>query len=153
MEPKIEKQAAFSVIGLKYRGKNANNEIPQLWGEFMKREDEVKPRANPGTGHGVMCNYDMETGEFDYLAGFDVLPEAETPEGMVRWDIPEAQYVVFPCSIPTIGDVIEYAYKKWLPDSGYEHTPGHEFEYYPPSFDPQEPDSELFIYIPVKKKE
>jgi hypothetical protein len=30
MKPKIVSRAAFTVVGMKYHGKNENNEIPQL---------------------------------------------------------------------------------------------------------------------------
>ena len=153
MEPKFETKAAFTVIGYKYRGKNEQSEIPQMWGEFMKREGEVKPRPNPDTGYGVMGNFDKDSGEFDYVAGLEVDPKAETPEGMVRWDIPEAYYAVLPCTLPTLKDAFDFVCKKWMPESGYQGTNGPEFEYYPPSFDPQVPDSELLIYIPVIKKD
>jgi predicted transcriptional regulator YdeE len=58
---------------------------------------------------------------------------------------------VFPCTIPTIGDVIHRAHHTWLPDSGYKHGETPEFEFYPKEFNPQVPASQLFVYIPIQK--
>jgi AraC family transcriptional regulator len=121
-----------------------------MWGAFMQRDNELQHRVNPHEAFGVMGNYDMDTGEFDYVAGFEVTP-VEVPEGMVRWDVPPGNYAVFPCTIPTIGDVIHRAHHTWLPDSGYKHGETPEFEFYPKEFDPQVPDSQLFVYIPIQK--
>ncbi|MGD2179429.1 MAG: GyrI-like domain-containing protein, partial [Anaerolineae bacterium] len=85
MEPNIVTQSAFTVVGMKYRGKNEQNEIPEMWEEFGPRMREIKHVVNPHIAYGVMHNYDEESGEFDYVAGFEVSSIAEVPEGMVSW--------------------------------------------------------------------
>ena len=42
MEPKIITKPAFKVVGLSYIGKNENNEIPQMWGEFNQRSHQIR---------------------------------------------------------------------------------------------------------------
>ena len=42
MEHKLVKKTAFKIVGLKYHGKNENNEIMQLWMQFGPRIGEVK---------------------------------------------------------------------------------------------------------------
>jgi len=150
MEPKIIKGAAFTVVGMKYHGKNENNEIPQLWGEFGPRMGEIKQVANPHVAYGVCDNFDESSSEFDYIAGFEVGSTAEIPEGMVSWDIPAGQYAVFTCTLPTLGETYQYAYHSWLPQSGYQRAAGPEFELYDESFDLRDPRSEMDVYIPIK---
>ena len=102
MEPKIVTKPAFTVVGMKYRGRNEQNEIPQLWERFMPRAQEVTPKANPRQYYGVMDNFDEKTREFDYLAGFEVDGASKVPSGMESWQVPEQTYAVFPCNLKSI---------------------------------------------------
>ncbi len=45
MERKIESRPAFRVVGMKYRGKNEQDEIPGLWRAFAARVAEVQNRV------------------------------------------------------------------------------------------------------------
>ena len=150
MEHKIISRPGFTVIGLKHHGKNENNEIPQMWGEFMPRAGEIKHVVNPHVAYGVCGKMDESTGEFDYVAGFEVDSIADIPEGMVSWEMPERTYAVFTCTLPTLGETFQQIYKTWLPQSGYQHADGPEFELYDENFDSQDQSSEMYIYIPIK---
>jgi AraC family transcriptional regulator len=150
VEPKIVNRGAFTIVGMKYHGKNENNEIPQLWGEFGPRMGEIKQVANLHVAYGVCDNFDMSSGEFDYIAGFEVGSTAEIPESMVSLDIPAGKYAVFTCTLPTLGETYQYAYHTWLPQSGYQRAPGPEFELYDESFDLKDPSSKMDVYIPIK---
>ena len=150
MEPKIVSRPAFTVVGIKYRGKNEKNEIPQLWERFMSRAGEIKQRANP-FGYGVEDNYDKKTGEFDYLAGVEVEGASDVPEGMENWEVPEQTYAAFPCNLKEIKQAFRQIYHEWLPQSGYRRAHGPDFEFYDDSFKPDQGKLELFIYVPVKR--
>ena len=150
MEPEIKSKPAFTVVGMKYRGKNKEDEIPQLWIKFGRRMNEIKHRIGPG--YGVMDNYDEKSGEFDYVAGVGVDSSADIPEDMVKIDIPEQTYAVFTCTLPTLDKTFHHAYKTWLPQSGYNRVDGPEFELYDETFNPIDEASLLYIYIPVVKK-
>jgi predicted transcriptional regulator YdeE len=65
----------------------------------MQRENELQHRVHRHEAFGVMGNYDMDTGEFDYVAGFEVAP-VEVPEGMVRWDVPRGTMQCSPAPSP-----------------------------------------------------
>lgn len=151
MEPKIVSRPAFTVVGVKYRGKNENKEIPQLWEKFMPRMDEVKHKENPHVCYGVMDNFDKKTGDFDYLAGFEVKSTEDIPEGMVSWKVPEQTYAVFACTLQSIMDAFRHIYKRWFPQSSYQRTDGPEFELYDENFKPDEGKLDMYIYIPIKK--
>ena len=147
MRPKIVSISAFAVVGMKYRGKNENNEIPQMWGEFNPRIQEIPHQTGPA--YGVCSDYDAD-GTFDYIAGVSVSQVDEIPEGMTVWEVPEQTYAVFPCTLKTIGEAYEYAFQTWLPGSGHERADGPDFELYTEEFDPEAEDPKLYVYIPIK---
>ena len=62
-----------------------------------------------------------------------------------RW-----KYAVFPCTLGTIGDAYTFIYQTWFAQSGHQRTEGPEFEYYDATFNANDPDSKMYIYIPIK---
>ena len=42
MTPKFENKPALTVVGLPYLGKNENNEIAAMWGDFNARSGEIQ---------------------------------------------------------------------------------------------------------------
>jgi AraC family transcriptional regulator len=151
MDMKLEKKPAFTVVGMKYRGKNEHDEIPALWGQFTPHLPEINGVANRQFCYGAEDNYDDDSGEFDYLACVEVNETESIPEGMETWHIPANKYAVFPCTLPTILDVFDDLSTK-LVGAGLEQLPDPLFELYDETFDPQDPNSTLYIYIPVKDK-
>jgi AraC family transcriptional regulator len=147
---KIVERGAFTVVGLKYRGKNENNEIPQLWRVLGPRTGEIENLADDTAAYGISANMDKESGEFDYIAGFEVSSTEGLPEGMVAFEVPGDRYAVFATTLPKIGETFHNAYETWLPQAGHQLTGGPEFELYDEQFDPQDPDSEFDLYIPIK---
>jgi AraC family transcriptional regulator len=150
MEPEIKSKPAFTVVGIKYRGKNENNEIPQLWFTLGPRINEIKHRVGPA--YGVMDNHDEESGAFDYIAGIEVDSSADIPEGMVSIDVPDQTYAVFTSTLPTLLKTYQHVCKTWLPQSDYRRADGPEFELYDATFNPADETSELHVFIPVTKK-
>ena len=151
MDVQIKNKPAFTVVGLKYHGKNENNEIPQIWGEMQPRWGEISARVNPQDTYGVCGNLE-EDGSFSYVAGVEVSVAEDIPAGMESWEVPAGQYAVFPCTLKTIGETYKDAFETWLPSSKYDHHPTPDFEFYDASFDPEDFESLLYIYIPIKPK-
>jgi AraC family transcriptional regulator len=149
VEPTVITKPAFTVVGMKYRGKNEKDEIPHLWEKFMPKTVEVKHKVNPNVCYGVMDNYDEKTGEFDYLAAFEVRDASDVSEGMESWQVPQQTYAVFPCNLKNIKQAFQHIYHEWLPQSDYQRAQGPDFEYYDESFQPDQGKLELFIYVPV----
>ncbi len=58
MDPRIVNKPGSTVVGLKYRGKNENLEIPELWGDFGERFSEYRHRSEEGIAYGIMDNFD-----------------------------------------------------------------------------------------------
>lgn len=149
MEHQIVSKPAFTVVGMRYRGKNEHDEIAQLWGQFVPRIQEIQDRNPDPATYGVMYDYDETTGEFDYVAALYVDSASDVPEGMVSVEVPEAQYAVFTSTLPDLGQTYQKIHQ-WLEGSEYEHAPTPEFEYYGEHFDPEDPGSTMSIYIPLK---
>jgi AraC family transcriptional regulator len=116
------------------------------------RWGEIRNVVNPEISFGL-CGSMNDDGSFPYLAGQEVKVESEVPKGMEVMEVPEQTYAVFRCTIPTIGETYEYAFKTWLPASGYEQAPSPDFEYYDEEFHPETSQTDpLYIYIPLRKK-
>ncbi len=149
MEPTISKKEAFTAVGIQYHGKNENQEIASLWGEFHPRMGEIQAKVEPGVTYGL-CGDLEENGAFKYLAGFEVNQTNDVPAGMTVWEVPEQTYAVFPCTLPTLGDTYHFAFDTWLPASDYKKAAGFDFELYPAEFDGNDEESVMYIYIPIE---
>jgi len=149
MQPQIVSKSAFVVVGMKYRGKADGDNLKNLWNQFGPRMADIRDTVRPDVCYGVMGNYDEATGEFDYVAGCEVKNAAAVPAGMTRWDVSAQTYAVFACTLPTMGEAYNAAYQQWLPQSGYRHADGAEFELYDEKFNPQDPAATLYLYIPI----
>ncbi|MBL7063117.1 MAG: GyrI-like domain-containing protein [Anaerolineae bacterium] len=148
MEPRIVTKPVFTVVGMLYHGKNENNEIAQMWGEFMPRVKEIE-HMGLQNAYGV-CGPHEEEGVFQYVAGFEVDSVADIPEGMVSRQVPEQTYAVFPCTLETLHEAYQYAFQTWLPQSDYQAGDGPDFELYDEDFRQEVEGSQMYIYIPIK---
>lgn len=152
MQPQFVTKPAFTVVGLAIHTKPMTMEIPNLWQQFGPRMDEIQHAAEPGVSYGLMDNFNHEIGELDYMAGSPVKQLINLPAGMTHWDIPANSYVVFEATLPTLGQTFDYIYNTWFPASAYQQTAGPYFERYGETFNPDDPNSKVSIYIPVEKK-
>lgn len=148
-EPTVLNREAFTVVGPVYRGTNDNQEIPRLWRTLLPRFSELNNLVQTQVSYGVMGNMNQESGEFDYLAGYEFAGGGKLPEGMETWSVPAQKYAVFPATLPTLMEVFGYINENWFPRSGYSRTGGPEFELYGEEFNPQDSNSVLYLYIPV----
>ncbi len=148
IEPEIREMESFKVIGMKYQGKNGNEEVPQLWRDFVPRIKEIKNVSRKEDTFGLQWDI-KDDGQFMYIAGIKVEMVENVPEGMISWDIPKARYATFECTLPTLLEVYGQI-SEWLEKSEYSKASSPEFEYYPREFDGS-PDSKMYIYIPITK--
>lgn len=152
MQPRFVTKPAFTVIGMQIRTRPMTPEIPALWAQFAPRIDEVPSIAEPHVSYGLMGHYDQAAGTFDYMAGVSAEQTDDLPAGMTTWRVPAYTYAVFDTTLATIGDVFGQIYGSWLPSSGYQQATDTNFERYGESFNPENPNSPMSIYIPVEKK-
>lgn len=151
MTPTIVEKPAFIVVGLKHNGAPGNEEIPKMWEQFAPRMDAIPHRIHPTECFGVCANFDHAANTFDYLAAVAVDRTTDVPADMEPFEIPAQTYAVFPCTLPTLMQTIDYIYQEWLPGADYERTEGPEFELYGPDFRPGDGEFGMSLYIPVQK--
>jgi predicted transcriptional regulator YdeE/DNA-binding transcriptional MerR regulator len=152
MEPvKYETLPAFKVMGMKYRGKNENQEISMMWEELNKRAREIPMRGECAYGVCLMLP-NAPKGFLEYIAGFKVDADALPPKGMVVIDVPESTYAVFEHigSLKTLGNTYRMICDEWFPRSGKQPAGGFDMEVYDERFKGFDPDSVFYIYEPVK---
>jgi predicted transcriptional regulator YdeE len=153
MEPKIVSLPAFQVVGVRYYGKNENQEISQLWQAGNQRFHEIKHITPGSDAYGICVTPpDSPTGEFEYVAGFQVDSGEDIPQGMVSRQVPAHTYAVFTHvgSLEKLRDTYTYIYQVWLPQSGYKLASGLDFERYDEDFKDFSPDSRFYIYVPIE---
>jgi predicted transcriptional regulator YdeE/DNA-binding transcriptional MerR regulator len=152
MEPKFVELPAFTVVGMRYYGKNQNQEISQMWGEFNQKCGQIQHISPNSPAYGVCITPpDATNGEFEYVASFAVDKVENVPPGMVVRQVPAYKYAVFTHLGPLdkLGATYDYIYHTWLPQSGYKTTGGIDFELYDEDFKDFAPDSRFYIYVPI----
>jgi predicted transcriptional regulator YdeE/DNA-binding transcriptional MerR regulator len=152
MEPvKFETLPAFKVMGMKYRGKNENGEISEMWGKLNPRFPEI-PVVGQSAFGVCMMESNAPDGVFEYIAGFKVAADAIPPEGMVVVDVPENKYAVFEHvgGKETLMNTYHLIATEWFPRSGMKPIGGFDMEVYDENFKNFEPDSVMYIYEPIK---
>ncbi len=149
MQPQMITKPAFTVVGIKIDTKPMSPEIPALWGAFAPRIDEVQGISETHVSYGLMGPFGES---MDYMAGVAADGTGNLPAGMTTWEIPAYTYAVFEATIPTLSEVFGHIYNRWMPDSDYQPIMDVCFERYGETFNPEEPDSPVSIFIPVEEK-
>ena len=151
MKPTIVEKKAFTIVGMKYEGKNENDEILELWPRFMQNVDKIENRVNEVEyfGYDTWTEKINETGEFIYYAAAEVGGEGQVPEGMDVISIPASEYAVFTLENKNVHNAVQEVFKKWLPESGYKLSGNYDFEYYDENFRPDDENAKIYFYIPV----
>jgi predicted transcriptional regulator YdeE/DNA-binding transcriptional MerR regulator len=155
MEPKFVSKPAFMLVGMKYVGKNKNNEISQMWGRFDPHISQLARTPIQATyGWCGMLKEPPEEGAFEYLAAVEADQAENLPDWAVVRMIPEDTYAAFPHVGPlnTLMNTYHEIYSQWLPQSGYESAAPFDMEVYTDEFRDFAPDSVMYNYLPVKKK-
>ena len=150
MEPKFVTKPAFMLVGMKYVGKNQNQEIKDMWGKFDPHIEALAEKPIQAT-YG-WCGNTQSDGSFEYIAAVESSNAENLPEWAVVRMVPENTYAVFSHQGPleSLRDTYHYIYQTWLPQSGYTAFP-YDMEVYTEEFQGFAPDSVMYIYIPVTK--
>lgn len=155
LSPKMKTKAAFRVIGKTCESTMKQNNIPALWDQFGKFNPQIPGILNPQAAIGVCYFEEMDKmtddTPFTYLAGMEVKPDQEAPEGMLARDVPAAEYAVFEHvgSLATLHETYDAIYGEWMPKSGYSRAEADDFELYDERFKFGQPDSVMEIWVPI----
>jgi predicted transcriptional regulator YdeE/DNA-binding transcriptional MerR regulator len=155
MEPKFVTKPAFMLVGMKYVGRNKNNEIGAMWARFSPFIEQLASQPIRATyGWCGMLQNPPEEGAFEYLAAVETDRAENLPDWAVVHIVPQQTYAVFPHvgSHATLMDTYHQIYQNWLPQSGYEVSAPFDMEMYTEEFKDFAPDSVMYICLPVKPK-
>jgi len=147
MKYKIQEKEAFTIVGLKHFGNNANNEIHGLWNNFGPRMHEVSNRVNMEIAYG----YDTWTdqintdGKFTYFACVQVADDSCVPDGMEIIHVPANKYAIFEIekTTPNFDKVIQSIFSEILPKEGLELNGDYDFEM-------SEREGPIHFHVPIK---
>ena len=151
MEAKIVNRDATIVIGLLARFSDEEEQVGELWSEFVTYSAQLQPLRVDDYHYGVAFLTDQE-GVWDYLAGVAVGSVAAVSEGLVMREIPAGAYVLVEGPLAAMDDAFDYIYNTWLPQSDYVRDPVKPvLDVYPPGT--TSGDSVVWLYVPLKAKE
>ncbi len=160
MQYKIMKRDRFQVVGIKREFSLVNNEnlegISKFWQEINEEErDKTLLKLNNGQIKGILgvcvdqSNVRPEKA-IDYWIAVE--HNGETPDGLMKLEIPATTWAVFEVHGP-MPHAMQKAWKQifseWFPSSGYKLAGTPELEVYDDD-DPFKPDYYSEIWIPVE---
>lgn len=152
--PRFETAKAFLVAGIGERVSCDNGAIiPGLWQRFHREIADVPAGADKAAtpvAYGVCCNGD-DAGNFNYIAGIEVLDFSDLPRRFASVRIPEQRYAVFTHAehVASIRRTVNAIWNHWLPASGLTAADAPNFERYDARFDPVTGDGGLEIWVPI----
>ena len=152
MKPQILTREGFTVVGVKAQGAPSSHNFAALWQEFMPRAAEIRHLAAGSAAYGICLSSGEAACEFDYVAGLEVDRVLDLPSGMGSWTLSQQTYARFSTTLPDIRETWRFILEEWLPGSEYERARAPDFEEYGEAFDAEDPDSELFLYIPIEPR-
>ncbi len=158
-QPQIIKRPELRNVGCKAPfihalSPDANNHevIPQVWERLMHCLRSF-PHQSCEPMYGLIEQREERSHEHElwYLAGAPVQPGTEVPDEMTLKTVPAGTYAVFTHRGPMsdIAKTVGYAYREWLPNSGYELANAPDVELYDERFSCDRDDSELEYWLPV----
>ncbi|MEM8872894.1 MAG: GyrI-like domain-containing protein [Planctomycetota bacterium] len=150
MNPRFEARPALTVVGYQIDTKPMSPEIGELWGKFGSAHDvQWPPSIGGGGAYGVM-QYHEDTGVLTYMAGIPVAPDAQVPEGMHKWDVPETEYAIFSTVLDNLAETFTKIYNEWLPNADVDGGTGPALEWYGPGF--HEKHLDVNVLIPIRRR-
>jgi len=99
MEPRIEEKGPFTFVGLEITTTVADNQIPELWEEFIDRMDDIADVDDVHNTFGICQYVDAESmtedTPFNYMAAMAAAGAEDLPEGMTVRNLPKRLYAIF----------------------------------------------------------
>lgn len=138
--------------------------VPQLWSKVTAEIEDIKKGARP---IGIIDTQDhsQHPDQMLYWAGYlepiqtshSVVFHSENPFKRMPFDtvkVPQQEYAVIPVhgKATAIEKALEWFIFQWLPESHYYGVQGYELEVYEPDYDPNNPQSYMEYWLPIKPK-
>ncbi|MFK9090843.1 effector binding domain-containing protein [Bacillus salipaludis] len=160
MNYKIVEREGFQVVGVKREFSCVNGEnligIPKMWNDVhADGTNDLLFKLNNGQNKGVVgvC-VDKSCNQSEPLIDYWIATEysGETPDGLMKLDIPASKWGVFEVHGPmpdAIQKVWKQIFSEWFPSNQYKPAGTPELEVYFDG-DPWSPDYYSEIWIPLK---
>lgn len=138
-------------FGVESEKNNMAEKLPELWGKFLPRMNEV-PNLIQGAGYGLMRQLNDRSGQLEYFSAVEVdsLPSV-LPEFMQSVRIQSQMYAKFlhRGEVKNLNHTVNYIYSAWLLNSNYSHELLFDIEEYGEKYHPTSIDSEISYLIPI----
>ncbi|MBN1151308.1 GyrI-like domain-containing protein [candidate division WOR-3 bacterium] len=153
--PEIVELPEMTVIGYQSIISMNHNLITDLWMRYLAKMGEIQNMSEVRATLGVSYWGEQKGDDyiFFHLVGAPVSDFSTIPQGMTYLIIPTHKYAKFTHVGPVsdIGKTYEYIYGEWLNSGDYMMSEKcFEIEWYDERFNPESPESELDIYIPIE---
>ena len=149
MKPTIVERGPMTVAGVRVRYDGDDSVFEHAWTEFGERWEGVETRTDAGEAFGVVTGVENDRRAFDYVAGVAAADASGVPAGFAAVNVDGGTYAGFETTLASFRADHDEAHE-WLVDAGYERPPGAEFEHYGPEYDPDDPDSRLRYFLPIR---
>lgn len=136
---------------------NTMDTVGRLWGTWFEARRRVVNQVDADTSFGIVWGKPAEErshpDELQYICAAEVTSFEGMPEDVATFEVPAGEYAVFTHRGPIteIGTTVGFAYREWLPNSGYVRRGICDVEVYGLRFCSDGPDSEMEYRIPVKR--
>lgn len=128
-EGELVSKAAMRLIGLHYEGRNEQNELADLWHQFINRIGELG-FDNTAPGWRTYGASRPTPRGFEYLAAIE-WGDDEAPDGWLVWDVPASGYLqVEVAGVEEIHATVSWFRDSWLPRSNCRRGHGPILEIY-----------------------
>lgn len=155
MQPEMVLQPAMKLVGVANQFDDGDLNLPKLWSGFYPYKDKIVNRQGADF-LGLYESYEEsdEGTRFVYICATEVTSFEEVPEGMITRELPEQLYARFAHTGPlsNLEQTLRYIWGSWLPKSDYEYAEKPDFELLPAKFNPTDPNSQIYLNIPVSRK-
>lgn len=158
MTPRIVKLQEKKLVGKRLTMSFANFKMPELWGSFIPRRNEIINVVNNDLISLVVYQPNhfkdfKPTNEFERWAAVEVSDFDNVPEDLETFILPGGLYAVFDYKgLNTDSSIFQYIYGTWLQNSDYTLDELPHFEVLGAKYKNNDPDSEEEIWIPIRHK-
>lgn len=168
---RIESHDAFQVQGkcdwirgLMSSTPDFSERVPQLWSQVILEASKIAKGSRP-IGIIDTQNHPKNPDQMLYWAGYlepiksssSITFNAANPFNIMQLEtvkVPLQEYAVIPVhgKASAIEKALEWFIYQWLPGSNYYGVQGYELEVYEPDYDPNNPQSYMEYWLPIKPR-
>lgn len=160
-EPRIVTVSDIKLIGKSIQTSLSENRTVELWKSFRPLIKDLPDIENARLfsiqifEKGLDFESFTPTTRFEKWAAIEINDLIELPDNVDEYIIKGGKYAVFihKGTASEFPRTSGYIHQKWLPESFYELDDRPHFEVMKPDYNPNDPDAEEEIWIPIKQSD